>query len=379
MAEGGADTGGSGQTGRRPVAFISHHSSQEKTARHLKEVLERNGVQGWMAPDDIDPGVAFDQAIIEQVEKSDLIVLLFCSQSDQSRHVKRELMMAEDRKKLIYPVRLEDIDAKGLAYWLNDYQWIDWIDRRDATIERLIATIKRQVDTGEAPAEPVIETPGAPEETPEPNPPPVAAAPAAAASADTRPVGLMSSGGDSSDPDAPAKFLGITLNRTGWYVIGGGAVLVAILLGLLVNSLSGSGEYELRAGEWETRYEIDRILSDGGLPRSEVDSFRADFDAEVETQCITAEQVRTPLVDFFDPEGDGNCSMSNLTMEDGIFRVRLDCRPEDLGGETVQVFMRGDYTETAINAEAEYVFSLGGDNEFRFVANQTGTYVGACD
>ncbi len=139
-----ADGANNGDT-RRPIAFISHHSSQVETARQLKQVLAHNGVDGWMAPDDIDPGRPFDQAIIEQVRRSDLIILLFCSRSDQSRHVKRELMMAENGDKLIFPVRLENIDADGLAYWLNDYQWIDWFDRRDDTIQRMIDTIKRIV------------------------------------------------------------------------------------------------------------------------------------------------------------------------------------------------------------------------------------------
>ncbi|MGP1352861.1 MAG: TIR domain-containing protein [Parasphingopyxis sp.] len=143
----------SGRT-RRPVAFISHHSSQVETARQLKQVLANNGVDGWMAPDDIDPGRPFDQAIIEQVRTSDLIILLFCARSDQSRHVKRELMMAENGDKLIFPVRLENIDADGLAYWLNDYQWIDWFDRRDDTIQRMIDTIKRLVEIN-VPPEPL--------------------------------------------------------------------------------------------------------------------------------------------------------------------------------------------------------------------------------
>ena len=374
MTESVSGTNESGAA-RRPIAFISYHSSQEKTARHLKDILERNGVQGWMAPDDIDPGVAFDQAIIQQVEKSDLIVLLFCSQSDQSRHVKRELMMAEDRKKLIYPVRLEDIDAKGLAYWLNDYQWIDWIDRRDATIQRLIETIKRQVNSGRE-TEPV---PGdaSPEAAPVPAPPPPSEP---QTPGPTEPMGLMGgSDGHGANPDTLPKFLGITMNRNGWYIVGGIAVALAVLLGLLVNSLTGSGEYELRAGQWETRYEMDRILVDGGLSADQLREVQADFNDDVETQCITSDQVRLPLVDFFDPEGEGNCAMSNLTMDDGRFRVRLDCRPEDMGGDTLQVFMRGDYTDTEIEAEAEYVFAPGTDSEFRFVANQTGRYVGACE
>ncbi|MEM8697017.1 MAG: toll/interleukin-1 receptor domain-containing protein [Pseudomonadota bacterium] len=133
-----------GAAARRPTAFISHHSSQAETARRLKAILGHHGITGWMAPDDIDPGQTFDTAIVDQVRRSDLIILLFCAQSDQSRHVKRELMMAEDADKLIFPVRLEDTAADGLAYWLNDYQWIDWFDGEDDTITRMIETINRQ-------------------------------------------------------------------------------------------------------------------------------------------------------------------------------------------------------------------------------------------
>ncbi|QLC22078.1 toll/interleukin-1 receptor domain-containing protein [Parasphingopyxis sp. CP4] len=138
MSDGGAK--------RQPTAFISHHSSQVETARRLKVILSHHGIIGWMAPDDINPGQPFDKAIVNQVRQSDLIILLFCEQSDQSRHVKRELMMAEDADKLIFPVRLEDKAADGLAYWLNDYQWIDWFDGEDDTITRMIETIKSQAD-----------------------------------------------------------------------------------------------------------------------------------------------------------------------------------------------------------------------------------------
>ncbi|QLC22877.1 TIR domain-containing protein [Parasphingopyxis sp. CP4] len=364
---------------RQPIAFISHHSSQEKTARHLKTVLERNGVTGWMAPDDIDPGVAFDQAIIEQVERSDLIVLLFCSKSDQSRHVKRELMMAENNKKLIYPVRLEDIDAKGLAYWLNDYQWIDWIDRRDATIQRMIETIKRQVaqiapppveETPVEPAAPEAVAETTPEAAPEPAQDPVPATP----------VGLMSSaGGDGDDGDAPKRLLGIPMQGKGWYAIGGIAIFGAILLGLIVNSLGGESEFKVQPGQWETTYEVDRVLNQVNVPQDEADAFIADFESEATTHCITEAEARSPGNDFFDPDRTNNCAMSNLSMDGGDFRVQLECQPPELDGVNLTVWMRGEYDEDAIVAEAEYAFVSQAGEEFRFVANQVGRYLGPCE
>ncbi|RED16900.1 TIR domain-containing protein [Parasphingopyxis lamellibrachiae] len=349
--------------GRRPVAFISHHSSQEKTARHLKTVLERNGVTGWMAPDDIDPGVAFDQAIIEQVERSDLIVLLFCAKSDQSRHVKRELMMAENNKKLIYPVRLEDIDAKGLAYWLNDYQWIDWIDRRDATIQKMIETVKKQVgyedvDDHAVPAEDAeADTPG-----------------------DTPPVGLM--GGDGGAADGPPRFAGIPLNRNGWIAIGGVAVLAAILLGLAVNALTSNSVDNVRPGRWQTSYVVDRILErpdTNVMSETQLDTFLANFESNSAIQCITEADARSPGNDFFDPERENNCAMSNLTWENGRFRVQLECEAPSLDGITLNIWMRGTYTEENMETEAEYAWTDAASNELRIVANQNARYLGPCE
>ncbi|MEM8697239.1 MAG: TIR domain-containing protein [Pseudomonadota bacterium] len=369
-----AQDGGQSNGARRPIAFISHHSSQEQTARHLKTVLERNGVTGWMAPDDIEPGVAFDQAIIEQVERSDLIVLLFCSKSDQSRHVKRELMMAENNKKLIYPVRLEDIDAKGLAYWLNDYQWIDWIDRRDATIQRMIDTIKRQVGPAEAEtANAETEEPADPLATPEsavPEPP-----------AATPPVGLTSGGGDDgSRVDGPAKFLGIPLNRNGWIAIGGVAILAAVVLALAINGMAGESEFKIRPGEWETQYEVDRILINRtGLSEAQLEGELEEFESNVSTQCISEAQARSPGNDFFDPDRSNNCAMSNLVMDGGEFRVQLECRPDNLDGGALNVWMRGEYSQTSISTEAEYSFFTDTATEFRFVANQRGRYLGPCE
>jgi hypothetical protein len=361
-------------TSRRPVAFISHHSSQKKTARHLKTVLERNGVEGWMAPDDIDPGVAFDQAIIEQVERSDLIILLFCAKSDQSRHVKRELMMAENNKKLIYPVRLEDIDAKGLAYWLNDYQWIDWIDRRDATIQKMIEAIMRQVDTGKTEKAGSDEADESAAETEVD----------AAAPANTAPVGLMAggSGGGSDDTGGPARFLGIPLNRNGWIAIGGGAILAAILLGLLINTLSREAEFKVQPGRWQTSYVLDRVLeqpSANVASQTEVDAFLAQFESNAAIQCITEADARSPGNDFFDPNRTNNCAMSNLTMEGGRLRVQLECQPPNLNGVALNVWMRGTYSQENMETEAEYVWAPGTSEELRIVANQSARYLGPCE
>ncbi|MBC2777117.1 TonB family protein [Parasphingopyxis marina] len=242
-------SGTAGDGGRQPVAFISHHSSQVETARKLKCILGENDIRGWMAPDDIDPGRPFDQAIIEQVRASDLIILLFCSRSDRSRHVKRELMMAENGDKLIFPVRLENIDADGLAYWLNDYQWVDWIDRRDATIQKMITTIKRIVQIA-APREEPAPPPDAPAEAvpvAEAPPPPLPNKPSAPKAREPEGAGQplnvapapMTLEPESGDGGPPSGF-----DRRRMLLFGGLALLAVLVVLALVFLWPGGEESE---------------------------------------------------------------------------------------------------------------------------------------
>jgi len=119
--------------------FISHHSSKIEVALQLEQALAKHDVKCWMAPRDVEPGEAFDMAIKKAIDESCGILLLFCSKSDKSRHVKRELILADSSHKAILPMRLEDIDPDDLAYHLANSQWIDWVERRDSTIERVAA------------------------------------------------------------------------------------------------------------------------------------------------------------------------------------------------------------------------------------------------
>ena len=65
------------------------------------------------------------------------MLLLFSERADDSEHVKRELMLAGRRRLPVSPLQLEDVQPVVLEYLLATPQWIDWIDRRDATLEAL--------------------------------------------------------------------------------------------------------------------------------------------------------------------------------------------------------------------------------------------------
>ena len=129
---------------KRPRRFVSHHSSKSQVALHVEKALAAHGVDCWIAPRDVDPGEAFDDAIMRAIASCDAVLLLFCKESDRSSHVKRELILADTRHKAIIPLRLEQIVPDKLAYHLANSQWIDWLEQRDNALRR-IADKSRQL------------------------------------------------------------------------------------------------------------------------------------------------------------------------------------------------------------------------------------------
>lgn len=122
--------------------FVSHHSSKLDVAKAVETALAKRGVKCWIAPRDVNPGEPFDKSVRNAIDDSAAILLLFCAQSEKSRHVKRELILGDSAGRPIIPLRLEAIDPGELAYHLADSQWIDWIDRRDGVIDRVAAQAK---------------------------------------------------------------------------------------------------------------------------------------------------------------------------------------------------------------------------------------------
>lgn len=136
---GGSSSFGEGMVSRdkSPMLFVSHHSSKLEVAEHVERALNIKGVRCWIAPRDVEPGASFARAIPQAIGESSAVLLLFCSNSAKSRHVERELILADQLGKAIIPLRLERIDPGELSYHLAASQWIDWLEQRDEAIDRI--------------------------------------------------------------------------------------------------------------------------------------------------------------------------------------------------------------------------------------------------
>lgn len=121
--------------------FISYHSSKEELAAHLSRYMERQGIQPWYAGKSIRSGEQWDEAIHRAIKNCQAVVLLFCASADASIQVKRELSLADKYKKPVFWLRIERVEPNNLSYFLTSTQWLDWLDSRDATLEKLVRDI----------------------------------------------------------------------------------------------------------------------------------------------------------------------------------------------------------------------------------------------
>ena len=106
--------------------FISYSSIDKAAADTVCSVLEQNGISCWMAPRNITPGVDFSEAIIDGIRSSKVFVLVYSSNSNNSKQVIREVDRAVDAGLPVINLRLEDVPlSKQLEYYLSSVHWLD--------------------------------------------------------------------------------------------------------------------------------------------------------------------------------------------------------------------------------------------------------------
>ena len=121
--------------------FISYHSSKVELAAHVSNYMKNRGIKSWYAEKSIRSGEQWDEAIHTAIKNCSAVVLLFCASADASIQVKRELSLADKYKKPVFWLRIERVEPNNLSYFLTSTQWLDWLDCRDATLEKLVNDI----------------------------------------------------------------------------------------------------------------------------------------------------------------------------------------------------------------------------------------------
>jgi formylglycine-generating enzyme required for sulfatase activity len=135
--------------------FISHSSADAAMAVGWVDEIETRGIKCWIAPRDIRVGANYQSEIVRGIENSSGILLLFSRSTNESEHVLREVQLANESKKPIYPIKVDVSEPTGgLKYMLANTQWVEKRvlgNRLVDTIEQMVANARRMEGGAEQP------------------------------------------------------------------------------------------------------------------------------------------------------------------------------------------------------------------------------------
>jgi TolB-like protein len=134
--------------------FISYSSLDKNAAGIVCSILEQNGINCWIAPRDITPGLDFAEAIIDGIKSSRLFILVYTSSSNNSKQVIREVDRAVHFGLQVINLRLEDLPmSKQLDYYLSSVHWLDAmtppLEKHIKTLSGVVLSLLRKGDVGD--------------------------------------------------------------------------------------------------------------------------------------------------------------------------------------------------------------------------------------
>jgi TIR domain len=158
------------ETPVRPAAtsfdvFISYSHVDKATADATCAALEQAGIRCWIAPRDIMPGDEWGAAIVKAIDQCRAMVLIFSSNANSSKQIRREVERAVHAGVPIVPVRIENVaPTEAMAYFMSTVHWLDAMTAPlEGHLQRLTRSIKALlqtdvVDSGHADTRGVHET-----------------------------------------------------------------------------------------------------------------------------------------------------------------------------------------------------------------------------
>lgn len=109
--------------------FISHSGKDNLLATALCHYLESRNIRCWMAPRDIYVGKDYAQSIMEAIEDSAIMIVIFSAFANASKHVKNEVERAFNHQLIVMPFRIENVlPSRSLEYFLGSTHWLDAFD-----------------------------------------------------------------------------------------------------------------------------------------------------------------------------------------------------------------------------------------------------------
>ena len=132
------------QDTQKAYTFISYSSKNQADADAMRDVLQKNGIQTWMAPGDIPPGSKYAQVINGAVKNCTCFILMLSNDSQNSVWVAKEVERAVCYQKPIIPVMLEDVVLNDeFVFYISTDQIVavKKIDEESDAVKRIIGSV----------------------------------------------------------------------------------------------------------------------------------------------------------------------------------------------------------------------------------------------
>jgi hypothetical protein len=105
--------------------FISYSHKDKSVADAICSRLERGRIRCWYAPRDIPSGADWASSIVDAINSTKVMVLVFSDHSNSSDQVLREVSLAVKNKTAIVPFKITDsLPTKSMEYYLETVQWL---------------------------------------------------------------------------------------------------------------------------------------------------------------------------------------------------------------------------------------------------------------
>ena len=126
--------------------FISYSSKDQKVVEAMCAYLEQHMVRCFVAYRDIPKGVVWAKAIVEALDESKMMVVVFSEEFNLSDQVDREIELASEGKKPILTFRISDAMFKGAKkYYLKNINWIDAFPDPEKVFDALLDNVYKLI------------------------------------------------------------------------------------------------------------------------------------------------------------------------------------------------------------------------------------------
>lgn len=121
--------------------FISYSSKDQKKVDQIASELDNRKINFCIAPRAVTKGRSYAEIIPEKIDECDFFLILMSTNALESDHVRSEIDIAFEKKKIIVPYMLQDIPDGRYSYYLRGKQKILAFKDKKQAIQELVNTV----------------------------------------------------------------------------------------------------------------------------------------------------------------------------------------------------------------------------------------------